>query len=254
MLQTRGFPQTGWMRAISFLKQILLQQPSSDEHNELCCAQPCMCLGTYVAKLGSTTLMCAFVHVLCYALRLIARRVFACVCSTLPPVCVNIPGENIKMPRTVPSAYGWSFAHTGPGLWIDRNEIFCNLNVNGSEIYRWVLCNYQCHNLLALCLCKTEGKNERIWGKEEKDEGKNKEDKWESVERLSGWQSKRRDDLYLVMLSWLSSLSADSLWTRREKGNTKLAKLGQEDAVKEKTLRRRRRVEQSQLWLWLCSV
>lgn len=47
-------------------------------------------------------------------------------------------------------------------LQIDGNEIFFNLNVNGSEIYRWVLCNYRCHNLLELCLCKVESKKRRI--------------------------------------------------------------------------------------------
>lgn len=42
----------------------------------------------------------------------------------------------------------------------DRNEIYGNLNVNGSQHFFymcmcvWVLCNYQCHNLLELGLCK----------------------------------------------------------------------------------------------------
>lgn len=61
------------------------------------------------------------------------------------------------------SAYGPSHPHIGLAQQIDRNEIFRNLNVNGSEIYRWVLCNYQCHNLLELCLCKVESKKKRIW-------------------------------------------------------------------------------------------
>lgn len=79
------------------------------------------------------------------------------------PACVRTcTSESIKMPRTVVSAYGRSHARIGLALQIDRNEIFCNLNVNGSGIYQWLLCNYQCHNLLELCLCKVESKKERI--------------------------------------------------------------------------------------------
>ncbi len=175
-------------------------------------------------KLEFTTLIWAFVHMCWWTLRFIAQCVsmsmsachlcvgpptcmFACVYSPmcLHSLCLCIferqhmcfhlflcecvrtrTTENIKMPWTVVSAYGRSHPHTGPALQIDRNEIFCNLNVNGSEIYRSVLCNYQCHNLLELCLCKVESKKERPWGREG-ERGKNKENKWESVEGLSEW-------------------------------------------------------------------
>lgn len=107
-------------------------------------------------------------------------NVCVCVCkSEYEHMCVRTcTSKNIKMPRTVVSAYGRSHAHVGLPVQIDRNEIFCNLNVNGSEIYRWVLCNYQCHNLLELCLCKVESKKEGMREREkEGDGGKNKENK-----------------------------------------------------------------------------
>lgn len=79
-------------------------------------------------------------------------RILECVCVH---TCTR---ETMKIPQTVVSAYGRSQPHIGPSRQIEKNEIFCNLNVNGSGIYRWVLCNYQCHNLLELCLC---GEQER---------------------------------------------------------------------------------------------
>lgn len=140
------------------------------------------------------TLTCLRVHC---PMRLWAYVLSCPACSRVRPSARMKKCHKQSCPHTGPI-----HACVGPVQQIDRNEIFCNLNVNGSEIYRWVLCNYQCHNLLDLCLCKVESKSARGGGNRERwDGGENKEKKWRSVERLSGWQSERNDDLYLVMVS-----------------------------------------------------
>lgn len=124
-----------------------------------------------------------------------------------------------KTPWTVASAYGQSHAHIGLSLQIDGNEIFLNLNVNGSEIYWWVLCNYHCHNLLYLCLCKVESKKRRIWETEKRNwsGGENKEKKFEGLWKAYQNDRKRKgNDLYLGMVSCLSKVGVDSCLSERE--------------------------------------
>lgn len=90
-----------------------------------------LCL-TYLHKSALSCTLCSFIF------EGIPELVF------IPAVMHICTGQSIKMPQTVVSTHGHSRAQRGLVLQIDGSKIFFNLNVNGSEIYRWVLCNYQC--------------------------------------------------------------------------------------------------------------
>lgn len=156
----------------------------------------CVCAHSYknmkTVKLGFTTTIWAYARVCWCSLRFIAHYVWICVsliachfCARSPACVRTVPCECEHMCFLVPLVHvyvcqqeckkkqchkescphsGLIHARVGPAQQIDKNEIFRNLNVNGNEIYRWVLCNYQCHNLLDLCLCKVQSKSARDRG------------------------------------------------------------------------------------------